>query len=182
MSAVDSVKQAYWSLLHELRDWRNHALYHVPGRLGVAWRRRHLRSRLQACGSDAVVAQHVRFQSPDHLQLGDRVTIECGCYLNASGGLTIESDCYIGPETKIWTDNHVFADPSQPFIEQGATYKPVVIERDVWVGARSFIKPGTIVKTGAVIRPGTVLARSVPPFAIVQGNPGAVVGWRKPRA
>ena len=181
MSAIDGLKRFYWEALHELRAYRSHLLWHIPGRVGVAIRLRHFRSHIQSCGDDVAVMLNVRVLSGDRLRIGSRVTVDRDCYLNASGGIDIGDDCYVGPDTKIWTDNHVFSDPALPFIDQGATYKPVSIERDVWIGPRCFIKPGSTVKTGAVLMPGTVLAKSVPPFAIVQGNPGLIVGWRRPR-
>jgi maltose O-acetyltransferase len=54
----------------------------------------------------------------------------------------------------------------------------VVIEDDVWIGARAVILRGVRVGRGAVISAGTVVTKSVPPYAIVAGNPARVVRFK----
>lgn len=59
--------------------------------------------------------------------------------------------------------------------------KPVVIGDDVWIGARVIILPGVTVGKGAVLGAGTVVARDVPEWAVVVGNPARVVKFRSGR-
>lgn len=54
----------------------------------------------------------------------------------------------------------------------------VVIEDDVWVGTRAIILAGVIVGRGAVVAAGAVVTKSVPPYAIVGGNPAKVIKMR----
>jgi acetyltransferase-like isoleucine patch superfamily enzyme len=54
----------------------------------------------------------------------------------------------------------------------------VVIEDDVWVGARAVILRGVRVGRGAIIGAGSVVTKSVPPYSIVAGNPAKVVRFR----
>lgn len=56
----------------------------------------------------------------------------------------------------------------------------VDIGRDVWIGASSVILSGVTIGEGALIGAGAVVARDVPPFAIVTGNPGTVRSMRFP--
>ena len=63
---------------------------------------------------------------------------------------------------------------------QGWDHEEVVIEDDVWVGANAVIMPGVRIGKGAIISASTVVMKSVPPYAIMAGNPGRLVGWRKP--
>lgn len=53
----------------------------------------------------------------------------------------------------------------------------VVIENDVWVGDNVVIIRGTI-GNGSIIGAGAVITRDVPPYAIVAGNPGHIIGFR----
>ena len=53
-----------------------------------------------------------------------------------------------------------------------------VIEDDVWVEARAVILRGVRVGRGAVIGAGAVVTKSVPPYAIVAGNPARVIRFR----
>ena len=52
---------------------------------------------------------------------------------------------------------------------------PVVIEDDVEVGIGALILKGVRVGAGARVRPGAVVTRSVPPGAVVEGNPAREV-------
>jgi acetyltransferase-like isoleucine patch superfamily enzyme len=54
----------------------------------------------------------------------------------------------------------------------------VVIEDDVWVGARAMILRGVTVGRGAVIAAGSVLTKSAPPYSIVAGNPAQIIRFR----
>lgn len=56
----------------------------------------------------------------------------------------------------------------------------VIIEDDVWVGARAVILRGVCVGRGCIIGAGAVVTKSVPPYAIVGGNPARVLSFRWP--
>ena len=56
--------------------------------------------------------------------------------------------------------------------------KDVVVDEDVWIGARVIILQGVHVGRGCTIGAGTVLRKSTPPYSIVIGNPAKVVGFR----
>lgn len=56
--------------------------------------------------------------------------------------------------------------------------RDVIIEEDVWIGARVSILQGVTVGRGCEIGTGTVLRNSTPPYSIVIGNPAKVVGFR----
>ncbi|HEV7427625.1 MAG TPA: acyltransferase [Thermoanaerobaculia bacterium] len=48
---------------------------------------------------------------------------------------------------------------------------PVVIEDDVWIGAKSTIMKGVRIGRGAVIAAASVVTKDVPPLTLVGGNP-----------
>jgi acetyltransferase-like isoleucine patch superfamily enzyme len=54
--------------------------------------------------------------------------------------------------------------------------RPVVIGDDVWIGYNATILKGVRVGDGAVIAPGAVVTRDVPPCVEVEGNPARLVG------
>lgn len=55
--------------------------------------------------------------------------------------------------------------------------KDVVVEEDVWLGANVTILPGVTIGRGATVGAGSVCVKSVPPYAVVMGNPAKVVGF-----
>ncbi|BCS31458.1 hypothetical protein TBR22_A06590 [Luteitalea sp. TBR-22] len=54
--------------------------------------------------------------------------------------------------------------------------RPVRIGDDVWIGWNATVLKGVTIGEGAVIEPGAVVTRDVPPGAAVAGNPATVVG------
>jgi len=55
--------------------------------------------------------------------------------------------------------------------------RDVVVEEDVWIGANVTILAGVHVGRGATVGAGAVCHKSIPPYAIVMGNPAKVVGF-----
>jgi acetyltransferase-like isoleucine patch superfamily enzyme len=56
--------------------------------------------------------------------------------------------------------------------------KEVVIGADVWIGTRAIILGGIEIGVGAVVAAGSVVTKSVPPYAIVGGVPAKVIKYR----
>lgn len=56
--------------------------------------------------------------------------------------------------------------------------KDVVVEEDVWIASNVTLLAGVTVGRGAVIGAGSVVRKSVPPYAVVIGNPAKVVGFK----
>ena len=54
----------------------------------------------------------------------------------------------------------------------------VIIGSDVWIGRGAMILSGVNVGHGAVIAANAVIAKDVPPYAIVAGNPAKVLKYR----
>lgn len=63
-------------------------------------------------------------------------------------------------------------------IIETTTKGKIIVEDDVWIGTEAFIMPGLTVGKGAVIAARSVVTRSVPPYAIVGGNPAKVIKYR----
>ena len=117
------------------------------------------------------------FGSGRQVSVGARSGIGIRCQLH--GDVAIGDDVMMGPETLVYTANHDFSDLSLPMIDQGRTTpRPVVIEDDVWIGARVIILPGVTIGTGSVVGAGSVVVRDVPPRSVVAGNPARVVKER----
>ena len=54
----------------------------------------------------------------------------------------------------------------------------VTIGHDVWIGQKALIKQGVKIGTGAVVGMGSVVTKSVPPYAVVAGNPSRIIRYR----
>jgi virginiamycin A acetyltransferase len=53
-----------------------------------------------------------------------------------------------------------------------------VIGNDVWIGYGATLMPGVQVGDGAIIATQAVVTKSVPPYAVVGGNPAQVIRYR----
>jgi len=104
----------------------------------------------------------------DDVVVGDRVTVKCGVQL--WNGLRVEDDVFIGP-------NATFTNDPFPRSKQWVDLTGTVIRASASIGANSTILPGVEVGRGAMVGAGAVVTRSVPPYAIVAGNPARIQGY-----
>ena len=54
----------------------------------------------------------------------------------------------------------------------------IIIQNDVWIGAKSTIMSGVKISNGSIVGAGSVVTKDVPPYAIVAGNPAKIVKYR----
>ena len=95
--------------------------------------------------------------------------------LRGQGGINIGNRVYTSPMVQLLAVNHIFDDPTRPFVEQGITAKGIRIEDDVWVGAGATVTDNVVVGAGAVVAAGSVVTKNVPPHTVVAGVPAVVV-------
>jgi acetyltransferase-like isoleucine patch superfamily enzyme len=95
--------------------------------------------------------------------------------VRGQGGVTIGDRVYTSPLVQIVAVNHVFDDPTCPFVEQGITAEGIAIEDDVWIGSGAIITDGVRVGKGAVVAAGAVVTKDVPPHTVAAGVPARVV-------
>jgi acetyltransferase-like isoleucine patch superfamily enzyme len=57
-------------------------------------------------------------------------------------------------------------------------YERVIIEHDVWIGAKVTVMDGVKICTGAVVATGSVVTKDVPAYAIVGGVPAKIIKFR----
>lgn len=54
----------------------------------------------------------------------------------------------------------------------------IVVDEDVWIGARTILLRGTHLGRGCIVGAGSVVRGAVPPYSIVMGNPAKVIGFK----
>jgi acetyltransferase-like isoleucine patch superfamily enzyme len=135
------------------------------------------RPKLGACGERVFLPRNGSYKL-ENLFLGDDVEVGSRSTLWAAHSKIIFGDHVIsGPEIVIMAGDHNVR-PLGKFLSQvGEQEKArsddldVVIDGDVWIGARAIILKGVHVGRGAVIGAGSVVRRRVAPYSIVTGNP-----------
>jgi len=61
--------------------------------------------------------------------------------------------------------------------ETTGKFTPTNIKSGAVIGANSTVLPGITIGEKAFVKPGSVVTRSVPPLAIVEGNPAIITGY-----
>ena len=118
-------------------------------------------------GRDCNICDHTFIEND--VVIGDGVTIKCGVQL--WDGIRIGDDVFIGP-------NAAFTNDLWPRSrQQPEKFTETILERGASVGANATILPSTRIGQDAMIGAGAVVTRSVPPNAIVTGNPARIVGY-----
>ena len=56
--------------------------------------------------------------------------------------------------------------------------KDIIVEEEVWIGARVSLLNGVHIGRGAILGTGSVIRKSIPPYAITVGNPAKIVGFK----
>lgn len=86
--------------------------------------------------------------------------------------------CIIPPNANL--EAGVRLGPRVVFVEDAA--RPTLVRAGTIIEAAAVIGAGVEIGQGALVRAGAVVLRSVPPNAIVEGNPAQVVGYRNDAA
>jgi acetyltransferase-like isoleucine patch superfamily enzyme/dTDP-4-dehydrorhamnose 3,5-epimerase-like enzyme len=118
-------------------------------------------------GQDCNICDHVFVEND--VVLGDRVTVKCGVQL--WDGVRLEDDVFIGP-------NATFTNDIRPRSKQyPEAFAQTVVRSGASIGANATILPGISIGARAMVGAGAVVTRSVPPNAVVVGNPAKIVGY-----
>ena len=107
------------------------------------------------------------------------------------GGLKIGAYCSIAADVGIFLggEHHPEWVTTYPFgalwhehdhPEQPKSRGDVVIGNDVWIGREAVIMSGVTIGDGAVVGAGALVAKNVPPYTIVGGNPARPIRMRFP--
>lgn len=150
----------------------------------------HFRHPQALCESDDIGAG-TRIWAFAHVLSGARIGADC----NICDGVFVESDVVVGDRTtvkcgvQLWDGvrlgNDVFVGPNATFTNDAfprsrtkpASFATTVVEDGASIGANATILPGVRIGSGAMIGAGAVVTRSVPPNAVVVGNPGRIKGY-----
>lgn len=106
-----------------------------------------------------------------NITVGKNVFINSCCNFQDQGGITIGDGSLIGHKAVLATLNHGFAPE-----DRGSLYPaPIIIGKNVWVGASATLLPGVTIGDNAIIAAGAVVTKNVPPNTVVAGVPAKVI-------
>lgn len=129
-------------------------------------------------GDNVRINENCYIHALENLSIGSNVSIWPMSYLECSGGLSIGDDVSIAHGVTIMTEEHKYGSLALPIKYQGKKFAPVIIESNVWIGAKSTILSGVTIKSGAVVAAGAIVTADVSENVIVAGVPARKIKSR----
>jgi len=102
--------------------------------------------------------------------LGNNVKVQNNVSLYT--GVICEDDVFLGP-SMVFTN---IVNPRSAVVRRGQ-YTKTLVKKGVSIGANATIVCGHDIGEYAFIGAGAVVTKSVPPYALIVGNPGKQIGW-----
>jgi acetyltransferase-like isoleucine patch superfamily enzyme len=112
---------------------------------------------------------YLRAGTEGKVVIKDRAAINSFCQIYGHGDVEIGEGTEIGPGVLITTTDHDYHD------ELRTRFKPVLIGRNVWIGANVTILPGIKIGDNAVIGAGAVVTKDIPSYSVAVGIPAKVI-------
>ncbi|MDQ8209156.1 acyltransferase [Coraliomargarita sp. SDUM461003] len=150
----------------------------LPGATVAMIIRRELAKRIfKRVGVDTKVHSSVYFGSGVNVELGDFSSLNHGAWI--SNDTVIGRDVMMGPYVMMLSGSHNFERLDISMREQGApARRPIIIDDDVWIGARTIILPGVHIGSHSIVGAGSVVTKNVAPYSIVGGAPAKLIKMR----
>lgn len=115
--------------------------------------------------------QGFRLKNPKELKVGSNSFFNDRCVVfNEYASVTIGSFCAIATEVMLCTTTHVIGGEGCRASDQVIGI-PIIIEDGCWIGARSTILPGVVIKKGCIIAAGSVVTKDCEPNGLYAGVP-----------
>jgi acetyltransferase-like isoleucine patch superfamily enzyme len=137
------------------------------------YKKKKLLGTLKNVGSLEIDINRQRILTPSLVSVGNEVFMGEDIYIAAE--VNIGDRVMFGPHCLINGGDHIFGVlgkyPRNLKPEGRENSKVIIIEEDVWCGARTIILKGVIIGKGAVIGAGSVVSKNIPPYTVAVGNP-----------
>ncbi|MDQ2733301.1 MAG: acyltransferase, partial [Armatimonadota bacterium] len=129
-------------------------------------------------GSRCILDREMTIECDGVLKVGARTVFGHHCTLAVRDSLLIGEDCLIAEMVSIRDHDHSFERLDVPTLQQGMVSSPVLIGRNVWLGAKVTVVKGVEIGDNAVVGANAVVTKNIPANSIAVGVPARVVRFR----
>lgn len=115
---------------------------------------------------------------PPSLRMGPHAGIGQGTAFLGLGTVSLGAHLTMGPECLFITGDHPVPKAGGNFRDHTPVHADIVVQEDVFLGARVTVLPGVTIGRGAAVGAGSVVTKDVPAEAVVAGNPARLIRAR----
>jgi maltose O-acetyltransferase len=127
-----------------------------------------------AIGPGSRLGKRVLIYGSGEVTIGSNVLLN-GPWIGCERSITIGDECLISDCIFADSDYHNL-EPHLRHCPPGPKVSaPIVLERNVWIGARATVMKGVHIGEDSVVGLGSIVRKSVPPRVVVIGNPQQIV-------
>lgn len=121
-----------------------------------------------------------QYQYQSHIDIARECQIGRFALMSCNRSITIERNVVLSERVFIGDNNHGFAHPQVPIVQQpNRPGEPVVIGRGSWIGIGAAILPGVRLGQNTVVGANSVVRRGAYPSHVVIAPPEAEVKFRR---
>jgi acetyltransferase-like isoleucine patch superfamily enzyme len=107
------------------------------------------------------------------LEIGERTLVNYGGSIAAAESVRIGARCLIGTHVIIMDNDFHRIEPERRL--EWPESRPIVIEDNVWIGARVIVLGGVTIGEGSCIGASSLVTEDVPPRSLAAGVPARVI-------
>lgn len=123
-------------------------------------------------GKGSAVLGAITVIKPENVTVGESVSLNAGCFLNARDEIIIGNHVHISPYVLINTGG---LDYTKEIKNRPHIQKKVIICDGVWIGSGAIINPGVEIGVGSVIGAGAVVTKDIPANVVAVGVPAVIM-------
>ena len=178
---IRRIKSWFYSLLLPIRFNSTHIYYGCPYIIKSRGSTIQIGDNFIACSSPRHntigVPQRVFIRTlcpTSSILIGSDVGVS-GCSISARTKVKIGNRVLIGAGALITDSDAHSLNPADRAKEDVGRSFPVIIDDDVFIGARAIVLKGVHLGRGCVVGAGSVVTKDVAPYCIVAGNPARLI-------
>lgn len=154
-------------------DYFSHESVYIDDNVSIGnntkiWHFSHIQSGA-VIGSNCSIGQNVNIAN--NVKIGSNVKIQNN--VSIYEGVEIEDYVFCGP-SMVFTNIKI---PRSEFPQRGSKYYlKTIVKKSASIGANATILCGVTIGEYAMVGSGAVVTKNVPPYSLIVGNPGKIVG------